>query len=166
MGDFLQKGAKKLIVGALGLIAALVWMSRPGQGGEEYAELDRMPAVAFGGGAGTLSLSFEINQPAVLKATFSQYDENDDEETSTYVAEELGPGSYARSVDVGADTYVYVELGVPDAIVGATIDWTVFLDGQPILQENERLDEALEDNYAFFVQFEADDVDQIREWME
>jgi hypothetical protein len=166
MGGLLQKGAKKLLVGVLGVVAALVWMSRPGQGGEEYTELDRMPAVAFGGGAGTLSLRFEVNRPAMLRATFSQYDEDEDEEAGTYVTEELDPGSYARSVDVGPDTYVYFELGIPDATVGATIDWTVFLDGEEIVRESERLDEPLKANYAFFVQFEADYVEQIREWME
>lgn len=96
----------------------------------------------------------------------SEYDEAAEEEPSTYVEEEFGPGSYARSVDVGPDTYVYFEPGIPDATVGASIDWTVLLDGEEVVRESDRLDDPLRPNHAFFVQFEADNVEQIREWME
>ena len=68
-------------------------------------------------------------------------------------------------MDVSDDTYVYFELGIPDATVGATIEWALMLDGEKVMQDDLELDEPLEDGHVFFVQFEADSVGDIRDWL-
>ena len=164
MGDLLAWGAKKIALSALGLIGALVWWSMGGGGDYQYEQLERMPAAVFDGGAGTLSIEVKTSQPAELHASFSQWDEADEDESALAVDEALSAGLHTRSVDVAPDTYVYFEVGVPEAEVGATLEWTVFLDGQEILSERERLDEPLRDGWAFFVQLEADRIEEIRSW--
>jgi len=165
MGNLLQWGAKKLIFGAFSVVAALVWMSFSGGAGD-LEELDRVPAVAFGGGAGELTVDVKVSEPASFFASFSQYDESDDTEEAKYVEEQLGAGQHLRTVDIGPNTYVYFEIGIEDPPVGASIEWTVYLDGEEVLRETERLDQPLEDGYAFFVQLEADGVEQLRDWVE
>ena len=166
MGKLLAMGAKKLVLGVGGIVVALVWMSVTGGSDGVYEELDRVPEVAFGGGAGTLSIEVEVSQEAQLKTSFSQWDEETEDETAVYASETVFPGTFVRSVDVAPDTYVYFEVGVPEATVGATLAWTVYLDGEEIWRESERLEEALEDGYAFFVQLEADSIEQLRSWGE
>lgn len=166
MGDLLAFGAKKLFLGLGGLALALGWMTISGGGDGDYQTVDKLPAAVFEGGGGVIMLEVETNQPAVLKASFSQWDEEGDSESDLYVEQNVHPGPFVRTVDVSPDTYVYFEIGVPDATVGATLSWRVSIDGEEVWREEDRLAEPLEDGYAFFVQFEADDVDQIREWVE
>lgn len=154
---------KKLIFGVLSVAAGLAWISFGGGATGDYEELDRMPARVFGGGAGTLSLEIETSQPAELSASFHQYDESDGSQSDTYVSEEMAIGRHTRKVAVAPDTYIYVEVEIPDASVGATLSWTVLLDGFEIFREDDRLDEPL-DGDAFFLQFEAEDIREIRSW--
>ena len=131
MGNLLEWGAKKLIFGVLSVVGALVWMSFTGSDGD-YEELDRIPAVAFGGGAGELTVDVKVSEPAHMHASFSQYDESDDSEEAQFVQEDLAASHHLRSVDVGPDTYVYFEIGIDDPAVGASIEWTIYLDGDEV----------------------------------
>lgn len=162
-----QRFLKKLGYSAAGVVIALIWFSLTGgASGENLEHVDRTPEVAMGGGAGVLDIEFEINQPAVLKTTFSRWDEATDEEHGIDAAESFEPGKHRRVIDVGPDLYLYVELGVPDATVGAELKWTIRLDGVPVTTEAERLTEPLGRNYAFFLQLETDGVEEIRDWLE
>ena len=147
-------------------VAATFGCSAGGGGGGGSAQLDYIPDVVLGGGGGTLSLQLAVNQPAVLIAGFSQYDETTDEEDGTSSRIELEPGSHSFGVQVPADAYLYFELGVPDAQVGATAEWTLSLDGKRIWSESDRLEAALHPGYAFFLQIEADGLDDLRAWSE
>ena len=162
MGNLLAFGAKKLTMGALGLVAALVWMTLTGGGGGAE-ELDRFPASVTGGGAGLLSIELSTNQPAELHAAFEQWDEEDEGE-AVGVTESLEAGTHLRRVDVGRETYVYVEVGIPEATVGARLSWTVSLDGVELWSEDDVLEEPLRDGYAFFLQLEADSMEELRSW--
>ena len=161
------RGIRKLVGAAIGTAVALFWFSlSDASEGDSLDRLTQTPAVALGGGAGTLDIEFEINQPAVLRTTFSRYDEATDEETGIDAAEEFAPGSHRRLIDVGPELYLYVELGVPEAQVGAEMKWTVRLDGAVVTSESERLTEPLGPNYAFFLQLEADGVEELRAWQQ
>ena len=165
MGKLLELGAKKVAGAVGGVVLALVWMSFGGGGGE-YQELDRVPTRAFGGGAGEVTVDIRVSEPAYLHASFSRWDASDDTDESTYASEELDPGQHLRSVDIGAGTYLYFEVGMENPPVGATIEWTVYLDGEEIHRESDRLEEPLEDGYGFFIQLEADSIDDLRRWTE
>jgi len=129
-------------------------------GAEPVSEL---PAVVFSGGGGTLTLRMETTQPARFNATFEER-EGVGEGRRLLVLQDLPVGSHERTVEVSPATYLYFELGVPDATPGARLEWTVLLDGRVVVQEDDRLDEPLASGLAFFLRFEADDVKQVREW--
>ena len=148
------------------LLAALVSVSIGCNGSSgDRASVEQLPDVVFDGGGGKLSLELEVNQPAVLKASFAQYDDEGESQREIDVVEEIRPGTLTRRVDVSPGTYVYFELGVHDASVGAELNWVVRLDGQEVQRESDRLSEPLESGYAFFLQFEADDVKQVSSWI-
>ena len=86
----------------------------------------------------------------------------------TGVTDERGRRGGRRwlTTNISPNTYLYFELGVPDATVGAKLDWVVKLDGREVYRESEKLMEPLESGYAFFMQFEADNVAQVQSWME
>lgn len=153
------------LFGAAAIVAgiSLSWGCTVSSG--DRATVGKVPEVVFGGGAGELSIQMEMNQPSRLKATFSKYDEEGYDERAIEVVEDLKPGSYTRTVELSPETYVYFELGVPEASVGAEAEWVVTLDDQEVYRESDRLTEPLKSGYAFFLQFEADDVDQIRSWI-
>lgn len=165
MGKLLGWGAKKLAFGAGSVVLALVWMSMGGGGGGEYEELDRVPSAVFGGGAGEMTVDVKVSEPARLDASFGKWDESD-EWLEKWAQESLDAGQHLRVVDVGPDTYFYFEVAIDEPSPGASIEWTVYLDGAEIWRESERLDQSLEEGYAFFVQFEADSVEDLRSWLE
>ena len=151
---------------ALPILAAVLVLAAGCSGySSDEQTVDKVPEVVFDGGAGTIGVTFDVNQPSRLVASFSQYDEMGDRERSVSAVEKIAPGSHTKTIDVSPGTYVYLELGVPDASVGATANWVVTLDGREVYRESDRLGEPLRDGYAFFLQFEADDVDQIRSWV-
>ena len=153
---------KKLILAALGLVLALVWMANARDDRGDYEDVGRLPAVVFGGGGGTLSVEVNTSQPAVLRATFARWDDAEENETGTKVSEPLPAGTLSRGVDIAADTYIFLEIEVEKPQVGATLSWTVSLDGEKLFDDERRLDEPLEGGRAFSLQLEADDIDELR----
>jgi len=149
----------------VGVIVAvtLTWLACSGS--QERGDTGRIPDVVFGGGGGVLEIRLEVNQPSHLVASFEQYDDESDDGQIIEAGEDIAPGAHTRTVSVSPDTYVYFELGVPDATVGAEVKWVVKLNGQEILSENDHLTEPLRSGYAFFLQFEADSLDEMRAWM-
>lgn len=132
-----------------------------GSGGEDL--ISELPAQVFSGGGGTLTIRMEVTQPSEFHATFEEL-EGVGEGRTLSVLQEISVGSHERTVEVSPGTYLYFELGVPEATPGARIEWTVLLDGRVVVQEDDTLDGPLESGFAFFLQFEADDVAQVREW--
>lgn len=134
-----------------------------GGGGGDW-DMDHLPPVVLGGGGGTIGLNISVNQPARLIASFGLYSEDGDEEEGLNAAIQIDPGSEILNVEVPPDAYIYLELGIPDAQVGAAFEWTVSVDGQPVWYEKDRLDEPLGSGYAFFGQVEAEDLADLRAW--
>ena len=144
----------------LGLMAC---GSGGGGGGGDW-DLDHLPPVVLGGGGGTVGLNITVNQPARLIASFGLYSEDGDEEDGVNAAIEIEPGSKVLNVEIPADAYIYLELGIPEAEVGATFEWSVSVDGGQVWHEKDRLDEPLGPGYAFFGQVEAEDLADLRAW--
>ena len=153
--------ARKIL---LALPLGLVACGGAGGGGGGDWDLDHLPPVVLGGGGGTVGLNISVNQPARLIASFGLYSEEGDEEDGVNAAVALEPGSTVLNVEVPADAYIYLELGIPEAQVGATFEWTVSVDGQQVWREKDRLDEALQPGYAFFGQVEAEDLADLKAW--
>jgi len=149
----------------VGIALFIAWMQiRGGGGGGGGEELSSMPATVFEGGGGRLAVELTTSQPAELRFSFEQWDDAEADSRMISGNEALAPGSYTRGVDVSPDTYIYLELGVPDATPGAEVSWNVSVDGRRVLSESDRLDEPLASGYAFFLQVEADDIAQMRSW--
>jgi hypothetical protein len=164
MGGFLQRMAAKIALAVLGLV---LWMGHvtlcDGGDAGEYREVAELPGVVFGGGGGRLEIDVHLNQPGELNASFERLDEVE-EETSIGSSQSLAPGDHRFDVDVADATYGYFEVGIPDASVGARIEWSVSLDGETLDSQEIELEEPLQPGHAFFVQLEFDDVAQLRQF--
>ena len=148
-------------VGAVALF--MMWTSvSPSDGASRH--LPAVPATVFDGGGGMLGVEFTTNQPADLAFGFERYDGAADEARDVGGSERFDPGTHSRTIDVSPSTYLYLELGVPDAEPGAEISWTISIDGRAVMRASDRLDEPLRPGYAFFLQAEADDIAQMRAW--
>ena len=157
--------AKKVIGMLVGLGLFIAWMQIRGPGDTgDFQEMASIPLTAFEGGAGMIDVRFTTNQPAELIATFEKFDEASGKSSTVTGREPFPPGSYDRSVDVSPETYVYWELNIPEAQVGAQLSWVVTLDGRTVVNESMRLEDPLEAGYAFFLQIEADDIAEMRSW--
>ena len=67
-------------------------------------------------------------------------------------------------IELSYATYGYFEVSIPDAEVGARIAWTVSLDGARLDREELELDHPLAPGYAFFVEFEFDEIAELRQY--
>jgi len=156
---------RKLVGTLVGLGLFIAWMQIRGPGDTgDYEELSSIPLTAFEGGGGLMDVQFTTNQPAELIATFEKMDDSTGKSSTVSGRETFPAGSYGRSVDVSPDTYIYWELNIPDAAVGAQLSWVVHVDGRTVVNESMRLEDPLEAGYAFFLQVEADDIAQMRSW--
>lgn len=171
MGDLLglsvRKAVRRILFGVLGLVICFGYLHfTSGGSDDDYVEIAKLPAVVFEGGGGVLELEIDLNQAGELHASFSQLeDEDTGEEMVLNVNQDLKAGKQRLAVDVPKDTYGYFEVSIPNATAGAEIAWTVWLDGEQIGSEEIALHEPLKPGYAFFIQLEFDDVDQLSDYM-
>ncbi len=157
---------KRLVLAAFGTAIALAWFTHRGGGGSiEAEELDELPRAVFGGGAGRVVLEIEVAQASRLVATFERGARSSAGEESevVHVEQALEAGAHRLEVDVSPGTYVYAQLDVPEPALGAKIVWTVRLGDAHVFSDAETLAEPLRPGYAFFVNFEIDDLTQLRE---
>ena len=131
-------------------------------GGGDGNVLSELPAMVFSGGGGALTLRMETTDPATLHATFEEWEEQGNGQVT--VLQSLAAGSHELTVEVPTGTYLYFELTVPAATPGARLEWTVLLDGQVVVQQDDTLDEPLQGDLVFSLEFAADDVADVREW--
>lgn len=106
-----------------------------------------------------MTLEVRSNGPALLRANFSTYGRNAD---GVGAEVPLSPGARLFRVHVPSDAYIYLELAAPAAEPGATLSWTLDVDGKRIWQDEDLLDEPLEPGYAFFLQIEAEDLADLK----
>jgi hypothetical protein len=153
--------ANKLIVALLGIGAFVLW-ARFSADAESLVETSSLPAVVLGGGGGSVEIRFTTNQPADLVFAFERYDEDSEDGSGMGGWESFDPGTHVRTVEVSPETYIYLELGVPEATPGAELSWSVLVDGTEIVGESDRLEQELRSGTAFFFQVEADDIAELR----
>ena len=167
MSSYFQRATRSARIGIPGLALAGVWLvALAGCGSPqstEISEAEQLPVVVFGGGGGLMEIEVELNRTAELKASFERWIRPDESQllSSTQV---LALGSHHFEVDVADATYGYFEVGIPDAEVGARIVWTVSLDGERLDREEVELEQPLAPGYAFFVQFEFDEIAELRRY--
>jgi hypothetical protein len=164
MGGWLPRMAARAVLAGLGLLLWAGWvMVSDGAGRTHVEELSELPPVVFGGGGGRFELDVEVAQPSRLTSSFERWHEDGPSELLAS-NQMLSPGEHHFSVDVPESTYGYFEVGVPEARVGARISWTLRMDGAVLEQQQVELEEPLEAQHAFFVQFEFDAVEALRHY--
>jgi hypothetical protein len=163
MGGWLQRWLGRAVMSLLGLALWAGWVMVSDGGVTEVQELAELPPVIFDGGGGTFELEVEVDQPSRLTTSFERWSEDDESELLSST-QNLPPGAHHFTVDVPEATYGYFEVGVPEAEVGAQITWSLSLDGALLEQEEIELEEPLAPNRAFFVQFEFDEVESLRQY--
>lgn len=164
MGDWLKRMAGKAVMTVLGLVLWIGWMTLRGDGDStEVQKLAELPPIVFEGGGGTFEIDVEVDQAAQLTASFERWNGEDASELVSS-SQPLAPGEHHFSVDVPEATYGYFEIGVPEAEVGAEITWTLRLDGEVLQEEEVELEQPLDPDHAFFVNFEFDEIEELREY--
>lgn len=163
MDGWLQRVLVRASMGFLGLALWAGWVMVSDGGVTEVQELSELPNMVFDGGGGTFELTVDVEQPSQLVASFERWHEQDESELLSST-QTLAPGEHHFSVEVPEATYGYFEVGVPEAEVGAQIAWSLSLDGALLEEEKVELDEPLAPNHAFFVQFEFDEVESLRQY--
>lgn len=164
MGDFFKRLGVKVVSTVLGVIICLGWWTLTGSGESNLDQVSEMPDVVLSGGGGVLEIEATVNQPAVLRATFSrQVDEETGEEEGINVEQPLAAGTHHFRTDVADGLYTYLEIGIPEAQPGAAIEWTVSAGGKRIVHESESLEKPLRPGYAFFVQLEFEGISELEE---
>ncbi len=164
MGDWLKRMAGKAVMAVLGLVLWASWVTLTGGGDStEVQELSELPPVVFDGGGGTFEIEVEVDQAAQLTASFERWNGEDASELVSS-SQPLAPGEHHFAVEVPEATYGYFEIGVPEAEVGAEIAWTLRLDGAVLQQEEVELEQPLDPNHAFFVNFEFDEIEELRQY--
>ena len=148
------KGSRILI---LILCAGVLGCGGKDSGGKMVSEI---PARVLGGGGGMLRIELSLNQPGYL---MTHFEKTRSEKGSA--EKQLPAGNHSFRIDFPEKTYGYFEFEIPDAKVGANLTWSVYLDDVLVAQENETLQEPLKENDAFFLQFEFNDLDEVREYM-
>jgi hypothetical protein len=131
--------------------------------GTEIQESSQLPQVVFGGGGGVMRIDVELNQPAELKASFERWSGPDTSDLLSS-SQALDPGSHHFEIDVADATYGYLEVGIPEAQVGARIVWTLSLDGRRLDREEVELEQPLRPGHTFTVEFEFDEVADLRQY--
>jgi len=112
------------------------------RGGGDSAS-DNIPRQVWGGGAGSVTIEAEANQPAVLSASF----EEGDDFMETW--QKIPAGKHSFTIDVPADVSGSVELRIDDPEVGATIKLSMTQDGRLLGESFKRLDAPLEPGWGF-----------------
>jgi len=163
MGGWLQRLLGRAVLGLLGLALWAGWVMVSDGGVTQVQELAELPPVVFDGGGGTFELEVEVDQPSRLTTSFERWSEEDESELLSST-QTLAPGAHRFAVEVPEATYGYFEVGVPEAQVGAQIAWSLSLDGALLERKEVLLEEPLAPNHAFFVQFEFDEVESLRQY--
>ena len=160
----LKRLGRKILFSALGVLMFIGYWSFTGGGDVATDEVSDLPAAVFGGGGGVLAFDIELSEPGEFIANFEQWTDDDDGGPELYVRKQLDAGRHRLEVDVAPDTYGYFQADIENPNVGARLGWSITYDGRRVTEEHEVLREPLGDNYAFFVNFEFDDMSQVRSW--
>ena len=144
---------KRVVTTVLGVVVTLVWWSMRG-GDSNVATEDRIPAIVWSGGGGTMSIEVHTTCAARLKVDF---DESTEDGRSLNTWQEIEAGTHSWTIDVPREVGGYMELGAVDPKEGDTLSWQIRLNGQVVDEQFDQLEESLQEGYAFFIQAYYDD---------
>ena len=151
--DWILGKLKSLVITIAGTAAVLAWWTIGGGGGGDVVAFtpDELPAVA-GGGGHAIEVQLSTSQPATFSVSFGCADGGDGLEESGG-AQQIEPGDHTFTFDVaGGCEYAILEAGVQEPAVGASLSWSVRVDGEDWAEEQQVLDAPLRDGYGFFLQ--------------
>jgi hypothetical protein len=155
---------KKIAMSALGLVVVLAYWTITGRHNKTVdAGPTKMPIKFMSGGGGTLTIEADSTAPAVMRYTFHGPLDEGTAKDKVEGYENLEAGHYSWVTEIAPDTGVYLELNAKDPKPGAKLNWTVKLNGKELTTESETLEGELKPGYAFFLQFEHDDVTKFDE---
>ena len=150
------------VIGTIVCVAGSLWTGGCGGSGSDYERLGRLPGEVFGGGAGKLTFNISLNQPGQLSATFEPNSTND---PGIHVQQSLSARRHYFEVDMAADTYGFIEVTIADAQPGASINWTVQLDGKDVSVDSVVRENAPATDGGVFVQLEFSSVAEMMSYM-
>jgi hypothetical protein len=155
MGSLVKRGA----LAVLGVAVTLTWWTLRGGGGGSQAQ-QGIPARVWEGGGGTLTIQVETTCPAKMSIGFDARDA--EQRKSLEVWEKVPAGERSWTIDVPPRAGGYIELNAESPKVGDRLKWTIAVNGQVIDEQSETLEQALQPNYAFFLQLHAEDYGQAK----
>jgi len=126
--------------------------------GGDADSADSIPTQVWGGGAGTVTIQAEVNQPAILTASFENnlaIDDPNHEYLESW--QKIPAGTHTFNIDVPANVGGSVELRVDEPTVGASIKIAVLIDGRVVSESSDHLDAPLEAGYGFAAGMELED---------
>ena len=150
---------KKIGMSALGVVVMLAWWTFTGRKDKVVdTGPHKMPVKFLSGGGGILTIEADSTAPAVMRYTFHGPLENGSAKDKVEGYEDVEAGHYSWATEITPNTGVYLELNAKNPKPGTTLNWTIKLNGKELASENETLNEELKPGYAFFLQYEHDDV--------
>jgi hypothetical protein len=154
MNKLLVRGGLSL----LGLAVTLGWWTY-GPKRKQTPTESHIPAK-IGMGGQKLEIEANSSSPATMRVSFEQLDKPAGEQMLLQSWEKIPAGQQSWAVDVPSGVGGYVELEADHPGVGDTLTMRVLMNGNPVDEQNEKLDKPLEPNTAFFLQDHFDDYSQ------
>jgi hypothetical protein len=147
---------KKAVGTILGVAVMLGYWTFVGDSGKQSESMNKIPVKVWDGGAGTMQVEMDSTGPAQMRVSFYERGEDQDAR-SVETHEDVSAGFHTWTIDLPANTGGYVELGAVKPNVGDKLSMKVLVNGKVAYEESSTLKEALQPNYAFFVQAHFED---------
>jgi hypothetical protein len=154
----MDQAMKQLLKAAAGLAIVLAWWTLRGPGEDTTETAEKIPSVVWDGGAGSMTIRAETTTPARMRVHFSEEVEGAEPARSLETWEDVAAGSHSWTIAVPANVSGYLELGATDPKPGDRLRWSIEAGSATVDEQDETLQQALEENHAFFLQTCFDDL--------
>ncbi len=154
MDQFIRK-----VLGAVAGVAICiaVWSIQDRLTGGGDSSSDSIPAVVWGGGAGTITVEVEASEPAIFAASFESDRPIDSDHGLIESWQKIPAGKSSFDIDVPAGVSGTIEVRIDEPSVGADLKIVLRANGKWIAEDAQHLDKPLDDGYGFFAQIEVAD---------
>ncbi len=110
---------------------------------------NKIPSVLWDGGEKSMSIHIEISGAGKLSANFVEHKPNGQPAREISAHEPLFAGTRDFTIAVPKRTGVYLQLDLPEAGPGASLNWRIGFDGKEIHQYSGTLHGALANGQTF-----------------
>jgi hypothetical protein len=150
---------KKLVIRAglavLGMAITLTWWTiHPGSSHTQSSS--HIPDKVWKGGH-SLEIEVESSTAATMRVSFSQYDKPAGEQQTLETYEKIAAGTRSWTIEVPAHVGGYIEIQAETPSPGDKLSMKVKSNGKLVDNQTEKLEQALQAGYAFFLQVHFDD---------